>query len=68
MTDRLTHLEEHASHQASLLDELNAVVVAQAEKIDRLERRVRMLMERAAQMEADTMSGAPLVDQKPPHW
>lgn len=68
MTDRLTHLEEHASHQATLLDELNAVVTAQAAQIDRLERRVRLLMERAAQMEADNMTGAPLADQKPPHW
>jgi len=68
MTDRLTSLEEHASHQATMLDELNAVVTAQAQQIDLLERRVRLLMERAAQMEADTLSGAPLADQKPPHW
>ena len=68
MTDRLTTLEEHASHHAATLEELNAVVTAQAAQIDRLERRVRLLMERAAQMEADTMSGAPLADQKPPHW
>lgn len=68
MTDRMTSLEEHASHQAATLEELNAVVTAQAEKIDRLERRVRLLMERAAQMESDTVSSAPLADQKPPHW
>jgi len=68
MSDQLTNLEEHVSHQASMLDELNAVVTAQAQQIDLLERRVRMLMERAAQMEADTLSGAPLADQKPPHW
>lgn len=68
MTDRLTNLEEHTTHQAVTLEELNGVVTAQAEQIARLERRVRLLMERAAQMEADTMSGAPLTDQKPPHW
>lgn len=68
MTDRLTTLEEHTTHHAATLEELSAVVAAQAEQIARLERRVRLLMERAAQMEADTMSGAPLADQKPPHW
>lgn len=68
MTDRLTTLEEHSTHQAATLEELSAVVAAQAEQIARLERRVRLLMERAAQMEADTMPGAPLADQKPPHW
>ncbi|MCF6273232.1 MAG: SlyX family protein [Rhodobacteraceae bacterium] len=68
MTNRLTNLEEHATHQAVTLEELSAVVAAQAEQIGRLERRVRLLMERAAQMETDTMSGAPLTTQKPPHW
>lgn len=68
MTDRLTTLEEHTTHQAATLEELSSVVAEQAEQIARLERRVRLLMERAAQMESDTMSGAPLADQKPPHW
>ncbi len=68
MTDRITSLEEHISHQAATLEELSAVVAAQATHIERLERRVRLLMERAAQMESDTMNSAPLADQRPPHW
>ncbi len=68
MSERLTNLEEHATHQAATLEELSAVVAAQAGQIERLERRVRLLLERAAQMEADAISGAPLADQKPPHW
>ena len=68
MTDRITALEEHTTHQAATLEELSGVVATQAEQIARLERRVRLLMERAAQMEADSMPGAPLADQKPPHW
>jgi len=68
MNDRLTNLEEHATHHAATLEELSSVVAEQATQIARLERRVRLLMERAAQMEADTMPGAPLADQKPPHW
>ena len=68
MTDRLTNLEEHTAYQTASLEELSAVVAEQAAQIATLERRVRMLMERAAQMEADTMPGAPLADQRPPHW
>ncbi len=68
MTDRLTNLEEHSTHQAAALEEISAVVAAQAEQIARLERRVRLLMERAAQLEADTLPSAPLADQTPPHW
>lgn len=68
MTDRLTALEEFTSHQAATLEELGSVVTAQARQIERLERRVRLLMERAAQIEADTVASAPLADQKPPHW
>ncbi len=68
MTDRITSLEEHTTHQAAALEELSTVVAEQAKQIARLERRVRLLMERAAQTEADTMPGAPLADQKPPHW
>lgn len=68
MTERLTQLEEQSTHQAATLEELSGVVAAQADQIDRLERRVRLLLERAAQMEADNLSGAPMADQKPPHW
>ncbi len=68
MREQLTRLEEHTSHQAATLEELSAVVAEQAKAIDRLERRVRLLMERAARMEADEMPGAPIADQKPPHW
>jgi len=66
--DRITSLEEHIAHQAATLEELSAVVADQATHIERLERRVRLLMERAAQMESDTMGSAPLADQRPPHW
>lgn len=67
-SDRLDKLEEHLSHQTSVIDELNAVVTAQAGQIDRLQSRVALLMKRAAEQETDSMSGAPMNDQKPPHW
>ena len=65
---RLTSLEEHLAHQSTLVEELNEVIVEQRKEIDLLNRRVSMLMQRAAEQEADSMSGAPLADQRPPHW
>ena len=66
--DRITRLEEALAHQSALLEELNEVVTAQATEIDLLNRRVAMLMQRAAEQEADNSPGAPLADQRPPHW
>ena len=66
--DRLTRLEEHLAHQNTLVEELNEVVTEQRTEIDQLNRRVSMLMQRAAEQEADNQSGAPLADQRPPHW
>ena len=68
LESRLTSLEEHLAHQNSLVEELNEVVVEQRKEIELLNRRVAMLMQRAAEQEADNTSGAPLADQKPPHW
>ncbi|MEO1918523.1 MAG: SlyX family protein [Paracoccaceae bacterium] len=65
---RLTNLEEHLAHQNTLVEELNDVIIEQREEIDLLNRRVAMLMRRAAEQEADNLSGAPLADQRPPHW
>ena len=66
--DRLTRLEEHLAHQNTLVEELNEVVTEQRVEIDLLNRRVAMLLQRAAEQEADNLSGAPLADQRPPHW
>lgn len=66
--DRTTRLEEALAHQSALLEELNDVITSQASEIDLLNRRVAMLMQRAAEQEADNLSGAPLADQRPPHW
>jgi len=67
-SDRLNKLEETLSHQSALIDELNSVVTNQSSQIDKLNSRVALLMTRAAEQEADSMSGAPVPDAKPPHW
>lgn len=65
---RITHLEEHIAHQSALLEELNDVVTDLRGEVDALNRRVEMLLKRAAEQEADDMQSAPLADQRPPHW
>ncbi|MEL6648197.1 MAG: SlyX family protein [Pseudomonadota bacterium] len=68
MTDRITQLEETIAHQAKLLDELNAVVADQAKELDLLTRRVRLLLERAAEAEAEKGGGVVIGDERPPHY
>ena len=61
-------IEERLAHLERLADELNDVVADQAKTIDRLERRVAMLMEREALREADGTGGVVMGDEKPPHY
>ncbi|WP_055662626.1 SlyX family protein [Jannaschia seosinensis] len=63
----MEHLEERIAHLTRTIEDLSDVVVRQADQIAVLERRVRLLMERAA--EAESSGGTvPLADQRPPHW
>lgn len=66
MTDT-TQFEERIAHLVRTVDDLSEVVARQAVELDRLNRRVQMLMEREAEREA---SGGtiPLADERPPHW
>lgn len=66
MTDT-TALEEKIAHLTRMVEDLSDEVLRQGRDVERLERRVRLLMEREAEREADT-GAIPLADQKPPHW
>ncbi len=68
MSDEIRRLEEALADALRTVEELNEVVTDQASRIELLERRVALLMQRAAEAEADQLSGLPLADQKPPHW
>ena len=68
MSDRLEKAEEEIAHLRRAVDDLSEVIAGQAREIDRLTRRVALLMERAAEAEADASGSIPLADQKPPHW
>lgn len=68
MEDRLNRTEEELAHLRRAVDDLSDVVARQTREIELLTRRVALLMERAAEAEADGGGTVPLADQKPPHW
>ena len=68
MSDRLEKAEEEIAHLRRAVDDMSEVIAGQGREIDRLTRRVALLMERAAEAEADASGAIPLADQKPPHW
>ncbi len=68
MNERLEKAEEEIAHLRRAVDDLSDVVARQTREIDMLTRRVALLMERAAEAEADASGTVPLADQKPPHW
>lgn len=60
-------LEERIAHLTRMVEDLSDMVARQSGEISVLERRVRLLMERAAEAEAQG-GAAPPADQRPPHW
>ncbi len=68
MDGRLERAEEELAHLRRAVDDLSDVVARQTREIERLDRRVAMLMGRAAEAEAAAAGAMPLADQKPPHW
>ena len=66
--DRITALEEALAHQTRVTEELSCVAAEQAERIAGLEKRVRLLLERAAAAEAEQGGGAYFTDETPPHY
>lgn len=65
--DRFEALEERVAHLMRAVEDLSDVAARQAREIEVLERRVRMLMERAAEQESQ-LGEAPDANVRPPHW
>lgn len=65
---RLTEIEIALTHAEAGVEELGAVVRAQADRIDRLERRLAALAALVVEAEARAGAGAPPADARPPHW
>jgi SlyX protein len=64
----MQHLEEKLAHLIRTVDDLSDIVAAQQTEIDRLTRRVEMLMQREGEREAGAGDSVILADQRPPHW
>ena len=64
----MTSVEERIAHLERTVDDLSDIVARQQDEIDLLTRRVRMLMERAAEQEQSGTGGVYIADEKPPHW
>jgi SlyX protein len=61
-------LEEQIAHLTRVVDDLSDVIARQEREIDRLTRRVEMLMLREGEREADAGGGVVFGDEKPPHY
>ncbi|MEZ5676300.1 SlyX protein [Thalassovita litoralis] len=64
----MTEIEEKLAHLIRMVDDLSDVVAKQQTTIDVMEKRVQMLMQRAAQQEADQGSYIYTGPEKPPHY
>ncbi|MFS2317954.1 SlyX family protein [Maricaulis sp. D1M11] len=65
MTDRMESVEIHLAHQDKVIEELNQVILAQREEIDRLTRRLDKMHSRVGTLE-DHLPAAEAT--KPPHY
>ncbi|GAA6198375.1 SlyX family protein [Pseudophaeobacter sp.] len=61
-------LEEKIAHLTRTVEELSDVVASQQTEIDRLSKRVRMLMEREAGREQGSGGAHVFGDERPPHY
>lgn len=67
-SDRLTNLEITLAHLERQVEELSDLVRDQADAIDRLVARTRVLATRLAAAESALPDDTPDPDQPPPHW
>jgi len=64
----MQQMEERLAHLIRTVEELSDVVAGQQAEIDRLTRRVEMLLQREASREAEGSGGVILGDERPPHY
>ncbi|GAA6200481.1 SlyX family protein [Aquicoccus sp. SU-CL01552] len=64
----MQQIEERLAHLTRTVEDLSDVVARQQDEIDRLTRRVEMLMQREASREAEGTGGVVLGDERPPHY
>lgn len=64
----MQHLEEQIAHLTRTVEELSDVMARQQIEMDRLTRRVEMLMQREAEREQSGSGGTVFGDERPPHY
>jgi len=64
----MQQFEERLAHLTRTVEDLSDVVARQQGEIDRLTRRVEMLLQREASREAEGTGGVVLGDERPPHY
>lgn len=66
--DRHDQLEEKIAHLTRVVEDLSDIARRQDQALERLSRRVGLLVEREAEREAEAGTQFTLTDQRPPHW
>lgn len=66
MENRITELEIKLTEAERVIADLSDIVADQATRLERAEKRIALLVERAAGEEAD--GSVVMGDQPPPHW
>jgi len=61
-------IEEELAFLRTISEDLSDMVARQDREIETLRRRVDLLMQRAAEAEAESGSGVVLGDERPPHY
>jgi len=64
----MEEIEEKMAHLLRSVDDLSDIVARQQTEIDRLTRRVEMLMHREGEREAAGSGGIVVEDERPPHY
>lgn len=66
--DRLQELEEALAYLSRLTDDLSDVIARQDRDLERLTRRLDLLMRAEAERQADAPGAVAMADQPPPHY
>ena len=68
MTDRIDSLEAEIAHLTRTVEDLSAELHERSRRIETLERRVALLLEREAERQSEGPGGIVVGDERPPHW
>lgn len=65
---RLNELEMQLAHALRANEDLSDVVAQQAKRLDAVEKRLELLLDRAREQDAIGNGGHVFGDERPPHW